>query len=216
MLIEDGQEIPFDVGAYGFVKYSDKTLGNTLKKEIQSYLNELDKNKNFDSPVLDVLHMPPKYNEILNEIYRLILKIAGEKPESKYDDWIKPKKIYKRILWVDDFPSNNEYVTHLFKSKNIKFDIAKNTERGLELFANNKYDLIITDMGRGSEPNAGLDLIRRIKQQNSTDSTPIVVFSGYEGIEKYGREAQKLGAMATITGFSELITLISQVLGLKE
>ena len=60
-----------------------------------------------------------------------------------------------KVLWVDDYPINNEAIMNLFKSKNVQFDIAISTDQGIELFQRESYDIIITDMGRGTESDAG-------------------------------------------------------------
>jgi CheY-like chemotaxis protein len=212
MLIENDQQIPFDISSYGLVKYSDDiSFTATLEKEIRSYCNKLREQNYFDSPVLDTLKFPPVSQNKLDEIYEFVVNMANENSHYKYNELIKDKKNHNRILWVDDLPSNNKPVIHLFQRKNIRFDIAFNTEQGIELFIDNKYDLIITDMKRGSEPDAGLKLIKQVKQLDTANITPIVVFTSYYSVEKYGSEVMKLGALYLVTGFSNLVSLISQI-----
>lgn len=128
MLIEKGQRIPFDISSYGLVMYQDDiSLAPTLEKEIRIYLSKLNENKHFDSPVLDCLSLPAKQKDKIDDMYELILKIANEKSKNKFDESTTPKTSYNRILWVDDYPSNNESVISLFQGKNIRFDIALNT-----------------------------------------------------------------------------------------
>ena len=50
---------------------------------------------------------------------------------------------------MDDKPSNNKTLQNALIKKNMQIDIACTTEKGLELYEQNLYDLIITDMGRG-------------------------------------------------------------------
>lgn len=54
-------------------------------------------------------------------------------------------------------------VINLFEYENIFFDIALTTKQGLELFRNELYDIIVTDMGRGEESDAGIVLIKELK-----------------------------------------------------
>jgi len=216
MLIEKGQKIPFDISSYGLVMYPDGiALATTLEKEIQSYLSKLEENKHFDSPVLDCLGLPARQQDKIDEMYELVLKIANEKADNKYADKFKSKSHSNRVLWVDDFPSNNESVIRLFQSKGIRFDIALSTEQGIELYNENIYDLIITDMGRGRESDAGLQLIRQIKQIDN-NAPPIAVFASYSALENYGRMAMHLGATAAVNGVGEIVAIISQILDLDK
>ncbi|MCL2774314.1 MAG: response regulator [Oscillospiraceae bacterium] len=216
MLLENGQQIPFDISSYGLIKYSDGiSLANTLAKEIHLYINKLNENIHFDSPVMDYLNLSASHDSKIDKIYKLVLKIANEKSENQYNAQEKPNVKHNRILWVDDYPTNNESVIALFQNQNIQFDIALTTDQGIEFIANNKYDLIITDMGRGSEVDAGLQLIRYMKQLDIESIPPVAVFASYNAVEKYGNEAMRLGAIAAINGFSDIISLISQVLGVK-
>lgn len=68
--------------------------------------------------------------------------------QMRTDMYAQEKRIYGKILWVDDYPSNNRYIISLFESRNIHFDIALNTKQGIQLFKLHLYDAIITDMGR--------------------------------------------------------------------
>ena len=102
-------------------------------------------------------------------------------------------------------------VISLFQNRNIRFDIALNTEHELDLVVENEYGLIITDMGRGSQPDAGLQFIRRINQLGMQNAPPIAVFASYVAIGKYGHEAKKLGAIAALNEFADIISLIGQI-----
>lgn len=217
MLIEDTHKIPFDISSYGLIRYSDDiSLSNRLRKEIESYLDKLKGNKYFDSPVLDFLDLPSRHKGKIDEMYELVLKIANEKSEKKIEKYPMRKVKYNRILWVDDYPSNNEQIINIFESKNVRFDIAISTEQGIKLLVENEYDLVITDMGRGTEPDAGLQLIRRINRLENKNIPPIVVFASYQAIEKYGHIAIELGATEAFNGMGKLISYISSILLEKE
>jgi CheY-like chemotaxis protein len=205
MLIESGQPIPFDVSAYGLVKYQDDiSLATKLRKEISSYLDKLSSNKHYDSPVLDLLGLPIRHKEKIDEMYELILRISNEKSDKKYE---KDEATCKRILWVDDYPSNNEQVIIFFQRMGVKFDLAINTDQGMRLFNENEYDLVITDMGRGRQPDAGLHLIQQIIELKK-NIPPVVVFASQQAIINYGNQAIEYGASATLNGISEVISFI--------
>ena len=214
MLIEDGQSIPFDISSYGVVKYSDDiNLSITLEKEIRLYLEKLAENKHFDSPVLDFLNLPARKQDKIDELYELVLKLASHRSEKDFDKLPKTKNRYNKVLWVDDYPSNNELIVSMFKDRNVRFDIAINTEQGIDLLSKNDYDLVITDMGRGSESDAGLIFIKRTKELHIGDIPPIAVFASKQAIKNYGKQALGLGAIAATNDIAEVISLILRVLG---
>lgn len=210
MLIEKEQKVPFDISQYSLIKYNDDiSLSNYLNKEFGTYISKLS-NKNYcDSPVIDSIDIPVKLQEKFEAMYHLILKIANEDNVQTSNNITRRK--YKRILWVDDYPSNNASIISLFENK-IEFDIAISTTQGIKLLQDKNFDLIITDIGRGNEPEAGIDLIKQIKSYFPQFQTPIVVFSSSRAIGMYGNKAQKLGAFLVTNKTSEVISVISQTL----
>jgi hypothetical protein len=62
-----------------------------------------------------------------------------------------------RILWVDDRPANNEYERQLLRPHGIVFDNVVSTREAIEQLRNESYDLVITDLGRGSSSDRSED-----------------------------------------------------------
>lgn len=213
MLIEDLQKVPFDISSYGLVKYSDDiSLATRLNKEFDIYLKKLNTAGHYDSPVIENIGMPIKFQQKLDSLYDLVLKISNEKSGLPSEKEIAiPLARHNSVLWVDDYPSNNAQVIELFQDR-IHFDIAISTVQGIKLLADNQYDLIITDMGRGDEPAAGLQLINQIKKEYPACKTPIIVFASVQAIRKYGNQAKESGAITTINGLSEIINFISKTI----
>lgn len=213
MLIEDLQKVPFDISSYGLVKYSDDiTLATRLHNEFGIYLKKLNIAGHYDSPVIENIGIPLKFQQKFDFLYDLVLKISKEKSVLPYNEEIAiPLTRHNSILWVDDYPSNNAQVIELFQDR-IHFDIAISTVQGIKLLADNQYDLIITDMGRGNEPDAGLQLINQIKKKYPACKTPIIVFASVQAIRKYGNQAKESGAKVTINGLSEIINFISKTI----
>lgn len=119
----------------------------------------------------------------------------------------------KKLLWVDDCPINNELVINFLRSKNIHVDIAISTEEGLNFFISNKYDVIITDMARGIERDAGITLIKKLKAQDC--KTPIIVYTSQSGLCQYGTQALNLGANKVTNGTADIISSLSEFLKLE-
>lgn len=213
MLLQEEQKVPFDVNDFGIIFYRDAIgLEQRIKKDIENYLSKLNDSV-CDSPVISILGNAV-YNNVdkkLDEMQQLIWRLIDEIPR---DNKIPRKNTKKRnrILWVDDYPINNESVISLFQDKDIHFDIALTTKHGLELYNKESYDLIITDMGRGNEEDAGLSLLKELKLLHC--QIPIVVYASHKAIHKYGESALQLGAYKVTNGIGNIISLITDILEL--
>lgn len=213
MLLQDGQKVPFDISDFGIIFYKDSiALEQNIKSSIKEYLDKLDDSV-CDSPVISALNSRVYSNveKKLEEMQQLIWRLIGEIPR---DNNTVRKARFKRnrILWVDDYPINKESVVNLFEDKDIQFDIALTTKQGLELYKRELYDLIITDMGRGNESDAGLSLLKELRLRHC--QTPIIVYASRRAINRYGDEALRLGAYKVTTGIGNIISIISDTLEL--
>lgn len=164
MLLQEGQKVPFDISDFGIIFYKASIgLERLVRKEIEKYLDKLADNT-CDSPVMYSLNNGVNKNveKKLEEMQQLIWRLVEEVPKDtriRKDDGNRKN----RILWVDDYSSNNEAIINLFEDKGIQFDIAITTRQGVELFKRELYDLVITDMGRGNESDAGISLIKELR-----------------------------------------------------
>lgn len=90
-----------------------------------------------------------------------------------------------RILWADDYPSNNAFLLEQFKTDGIDVVLALTTQEAINAFQNDRFDLIITDLGRRedgvSQPYAGLALIKEIRKL--AREIPVLVYAGQRGME---------------------------------
>jgi hypothetical protein len=59
-----------------------------------------------------------------------------------------------RILWVDDHPENNAALVELLRKIGARIDTAESNDEGLALMRSNRYDAIISDVGRDVGPDA--------------------------------------------------------------
>lgn len=213
MLLQEGQKVPFDISDYGIIFYKDSIgLEQRIKKAIEEYLKKLDGSV-CDSPVISILNSREYKNveKKLDEMQQLIWRLVKELPR---DNSVieKARTRRNRILWVDDYPINNESVVNLFEDKGIWFDIALTTRQGLEFFKNELYDLVITDMGRGDQSDAGLSFLKELKLLRC--KIPVIVYSSHGAIERYGDEALRLGAYKVTNGIGNIISAISDILEL--
>ncbi len=210
MLLQDGQKVPFDIRDFGIIFYKDSiALEQSIKSSIKKYLDKLDDSV-CDSPVISALNSRVYSNveKKLEEMQQLIWRLIDEVPRDN-NTVGKAKVKRNRILWVDDYPINNESVVNLFEDKDIQFDIALTTKQGLELYKRELYDLIITDMGRGNESDAGLSLLKELRLLHC--QIPIIVYASRRAINRYGDEALRLGAYKVTNGIGNIISIISDI-----
>lgn len=139
----------------------------------------------------------------VKELINLAIKLAEKSPQWKVEVPKKDEeevlnrvkqhlKIFKdaQFLWVDDHPENNLNERKMFRQLKAEIDIAKSTDEALEILRNNEYDLVISDMARGSEATAGLDFLNKFKKGNKI--TPVIFYVGVIESEK-GVPAQAFG-----------------------
>lgn len=125
----------------------------------------------------------------------------------------KRQKKHKKILWVDDRPANNTTVIKYYEGHGILFDTALTTAQGVKLFKENSYDLVITDLDRWNEDEAGVKLIKELQHLNCR--VPVIVFSSRASIKKYLEEIKRLGDYKIMNRASDVISLISDIYGLS-
>ena len=81
-----------------------------------------------------------------------------------------------QFLWVDDHPENNLNERKMFRQLRVEIDIAKSTEEALDMLKNSAYDLVISDMKRGEEKTAGMNFLKKYREENKT--TPVIFYVG--------------------------------------
>lgn len=89
----------------------------------------------------------------------------------------------KRILWVDDEPGNNQQLGEVFKQLlGVSIDYTLTTDDGMRaLLTNSDYAMVITDMRRGDHSQAGMELIRSMRERNVY--RPTVIYSSLDSSE---------------------------------
>jgi len=80
------------------------------------------------------------------------------------------------FLWVDDVSSNNRNERRMFRQLHVDMEIARNTDEALEMLAHDTYDLVISDMARGSDKAAGVAMLQQFK--NKGYHLPVIFYIG--------------------------------------
>lgn len=104
-------------------------------------------------------------------------------------------------LWVDDRPGNNVYERQSLEALGLSFVLATSTEEALDLVAKQRFDVIISDMRRPSDPWAGFTLLDQLR--GSGNETPLVFYAGSNALA-HKAEARKRGAVGSTNNASEL------------
>lgn len=115
-----------------------------------------------------------------------------------------------RILWVDDFPENTLFERRALTAAGCQFVLATSTRQAIRRLNRITYDLVITDMGRGENPTAGLELLEWMLA--SRVPSPRFVYCSSRASSVYGEQAVELGASLCTPGMISLFDGIFQVL----
>lgn len=112
-----------------------------------------------------------------------------------------------RVLWVDDRPENNRYERASLEALGVTFDLSLSTEDALTKLRARNYDLIISDMGRPPDPQAGYTLLDRLRA--SGDQTPYIIYAGSR-LPEHVAQAKEHGAVGCTNSARELISMATK------
>jgi CheY-like chemotaxis protein len=118
----------------------------------------------------------------------------------------------RRILWVDDTPSNNAYELAALKDRGVQVELATSTAEAIRrVDRDSSFDAIVTDMHRDeageSRPTAGLALLRELQAKRV--DIPTVVYASQSAVEDHRREALALGSVGVTANQTALLELLA-------
>jgi len=114
------------------------------------------------------------------------------------------------VLWVDDRPDNNRHERQALEALGVRFALSTSTEDALDQLRHQPFDLIISDMGRPPDPQAGYTLLDKLRSEG--DRTPFVIYAGSRSPE-HVKEARRRGALGCTNSPQELIVIVTRALG---
>lgn len=94
-----------------------------------------------------------------------------------------------KLLFVEDDDSGRELGAYNLRHAGYDVETAHDGARGIELFAADRHDLVITDLRMPRVP--GMEVLRHVK--SISPQTPVIVITAYGSIE-LAVQAMKLGA----------------------
>jgi len=184
-------------------------------KSIDGILSELVR---LDSEIKSIKQMPTVDNKQVNDLTAFynnkILEAIHDLPKSNNTvDSINMDRTTHRVLWVDDFPSNNKTIMDVYRHQGVEFDLALDTVQALDSVRKNSYQLIISDISRGSEKDAGICMIQDIKKAGVV--APIFIYASDSIIKIYGKIAKDEGATIITSSARDLVINMNEILKLR-
>jgi CheY-like chemotaxis protein len=129
-------------------------------------------------------------------------------------DLLRAHKLFdlkpKRLLWVDDHPTNNVFEMKALEELGFSIDMAVNTEDALSDMAKKQYDVIISDYSRPGDPEAAKTLVREMRK--SGNDTPLIVYSSDDS-DSFESKMKDAGAFAATYLASELVIRVAEAVG---
>jgi CheY-like chemotaxis protein len=134
------------------------------------------------------------------------------KGEKAIKDLFMPPSTPRRILWVDDNPSNNAFEIARLRDNGVEIYEVKSTDEALRLLVTQglSFRAVISDMGRREggvfRPKAGISLIQQVR--NAGIKIPIFVFTTSMKIEQIRDEVQLMGGNGATASSVELFEML--------
>jgi len=111
----------------------------------------------------------------------------------------------KTVLWVDDRPENNTSEAGALRGAGLIVVAVTNTDDAIRQLKLSNFSVVITDLGRGLDRQAGYDLIARMKAEGI--NRPVIIYAGRPS-ERDLAEAKEKGAVARVYSPTELFRLV--------
>lgn len=108
-----------------------------------------------------------------------------------------------RILWIDDYPSNNQIEIGLLRNFGALVDLAHSNQDAREQLKNAVYDVVLSDIARDNDDEDGRDIVPDVKDAVLTP--PLIFYVGKE-------RAIPEGAFGLTIRLDELLHLILDAL----
>ena len=119
----------------------------------------------------------------------------------------------KRILWVDDHPENSGSLQAALADQGFEIQNALTTKAAFQLFALSTFDFIISDMQRGMDRSAGLNLARSFKQKDPAQK--FAIYCGVDNAKRLAGSEQEKNVDLITASPIELMSFLKAGFGAK-
>lgn len=110
-----------------------------------------------------------------------------------------------RVLWVDDRPDNNINERRAFEALGLTFTLALSTDEALNRLSDQRFSVVISDMGREEGPREGYILLDALRATGSR--IPFFIYAGSNAPE-HKREVQEHGGQGSTNDPGELFRMV--------
>jgi class 3 adenylate cyclase/CheY-like chemotaxis protein len=116
----------------------------------------------------------------------------------------------RRILWVDDAPDRKRELRALLSDAGLRIECALGTSEALSALQRRRFAAVVSDMRRGQNSNAGLELLERVRAANIR--VPSLIFTSPELEAEHAEDAISLGARICTSGVVSLLRCLGDAL----
>jgi CheY-like chemotaxis protein len=142
---------------------------------------------------------------------------SGSGKSQRLVDWLMHVPLNelsgRKVLWVDDHPENNALEVQSLNSLGIEVTVAESTADAMRALQGNEFDVVISDMARHDDDQAGYALLEKIRMLRPT--TPLIIYSSSHTADQ-ARSIVSSGAYGSTSKASELVELVVSAIGGKE
>jgi CheY-like chemotaxis protein len=139
---------------------------------------------------------------------------SAEKEAKIVAEVITPRVIRRAgrstVLWVDDNPNNNINERQALETLGVNFVLSTSTDDALKKISGQRFDAIISDMGRPPDARAGYTLLDKLR--DNKDQTPLIIYTGSRDPESIA-ESRRHGALGCTNNANELFEMVLSTLG---
>jgi CheY-like chemotaxis protein len=106
------------------------------------------------------------------------VQVTSEQARLAMDRASRHQELLKgtRILWVDDVPENNRNEIKMLHQLQADIDTATSTGEALEKISSQSYELVVSDMKRGDDVEAGVIMLEQFQRQKI--ECPVIFYVG--------------------------------------
>jgi PAS domain S-box-containing protein len=144
----------------------------------------------------------------------IIMPIGGEEKEEAVSPQTIRKGRQALILVIDDDEFVRSVLSRTLAQANHQVTLAENGEKGVQIFKEGKFDIVLTDLGLPGM--SGWEVCRMIKE--ISPQTPVGMITGW-GVEKDRSEVEEYGLDFFISkpfDFNQILNVVSETMASKE